>query len=833
MMYFCLDGNDWEADYFISSEQFRDCRNNPRNLDNMLMECAVNSNFVRRNTFMPGLLRCTIPGCDRTVLLENRRIRDPYVGRNLVESKWAEDYSWAFRKSFTLSEEWRKMDRIIIDFRGIDYKAVFLMNGKPLGMHEGMFIPAVYDITDIVDFDNPNLLAVVFDPAPKGSPNHKEFEPADFAAYHRTQMSFGWDWSRRFVISGIWDSVILLGYKDARISDCAFRHQGNSVELELDIEAEQDGNMELSVSMAPDNFNGTSADFTFPLSLDAGRNNRRVTFEMPDVELWYPNHAGKQNLYKLRLKLGDSIWENVVGFRSLKMLRNPKSPEGAYHLTFMVNEQTVFARGLNWVPADLMYSRNCRESYERLIALAAHAGFNIFRVWGGGMVEKDVFYELCDRYGILVWQEFMHSCSNYSKAPEYLAFKRDEGEAILRKLRNHVSISMICGGNEMQYYGEKANSPLLEQYGRLVEKFAPFLPYHVSSPDLSRPGERNHGPWHFQEHSSYNGHFRLLASEIGCNGMPEYESLRRFIPEDELESMQGQNLNFHFMIQSGNQSQRLPLEKFDIVSAKEFCAASMFAQADAGEYVFEHYRRLFPRASGCFFWQYNEPWPTCSYSIVDYYSIPKMAYYSLKKANAPLLISLKEDSWCITKDTFQAKCFLTNDYESLHGTVSVTGMTVSGKILFHYTCENVWEHGTVEVMELQEQLPGNTGGLLLVFLNFRDGSGETVFENTRIFGLPDFKQAFRLPEAEIQAELAESAENLCTVRIFNIGETAAVKVRVSLPDGMEEKVFWSDNYICIPPRSTAELLLETSQKPEAVNLTAWNLRRPLRIFSKS
>ena len=191
MLKMYLDSSDWEADYFISSDQFRDCRNNPRNLDNMLMECAVHSNFVRRNIFMPGLLRCTIPGCDRTVLLENGRLRDPYYARNLDESRWAENYSWAFRKSFRLPCEWKKQDRILIEFRGIDYKAVFLMNGKPLGMHEGMFIPAVYDITDIVDFEEPNLLAVIFDPAPKGSPNHRESAPADFAAYHRTQMSFG------------------------------------------------------------------------------------------------------------------------------------------------------------------------------------------------------------------------------------------------------------------------------------------------------------------------------------------------------------------------------------------------------------------------------------------------------------------------------------------------------------------------------------------------------------------------------------------------------------------------------------------------------------------
>ena len=625
--------------------------------------------------------------------------------------------------------------------------------------------------------------------------------------------------------------MALIGYNEARISDCAFRHQGNTVELELDIEAERDGNMELSVSMSPDNFDGTSATFTFQLPLEAGKNCNKVTFEMPEVQPWYPNYTGKQNLYKLKLKLGGSIWETVVGFRSLKMIRNPKSPEGAHNLTFMINGQTIFARGLNWVPADLMYSRNCRESYERLIALAAHAGFNIFRVWGGGMVEKDVFYELCDRYGILVWQEFMHCCSNYSKAPEYLAFKRKEGEAILRKLRNHVSVSMICGGNEMQYYGEKADSPLLEQYAQLVKKFAPFLPYHVSSPDLSRPGERNHGPWHFQEHSSYNGHFRLLASEIGCNGMPEYDSLRRFIPEDELESMQGQSLNFHFMIQSGNQSQRLPLEKFDIVSANEFCAASMFAQADAGEYIFEHYRRLFPRASGCFFWQYNEPWPTCSYSIVDYYSIPKMAYYSLKKANSPLLVSLEENSWCISKKYFQAKCFLTNDNKSLCGTVSITGMTVSGEILFHHDQENIWKSGTTEVMGLQEILPENTEDLLLILLSFKDHEGRKIFENTRLFGIPDFKQVFRLPEAKIQAEIIASAENIYTIRIFNTGRNTAIKVRASLPDRMEEQVFWSDNYICIPPESKADLILETLQKPKQVILNGWNLREPLKILS--
>ena len=251
----------------------------------------------------------------------------------------------------------------------------------------------------------------------------------------------------------------------------------------------------------------------------------------------------KQRLYRLTLTLvvKSTNKDGRISYLA-DGVRNLNSPDRAYNQTFTFNDVPVFARGVNWVPADLMHCRSGAAEYERLVRLAAEAGINLFRIWGGGIVEKEEFYDACDRYGIIVWQEFMHSCSSYRKDAEFLAFKKREGEAILRKTRNHVSVSLFCGGNEVQYYGEIPDSPLFIQYRELVQKLAPDRPFRTSCPDLSVPGERNHGPWHFMAHAKINHHDRLLASELGCNGFPELESIKRFIPEHDLDNPESSEL---------------------------------------------------------------------------------------------------------------------------------------------------------------------------------------------------------------------------------------------------------------------------------------------------
>ncbi len=803
-----LDGNGWEADYFLSEDQYNSWRSRSRNLENMLIDSALSSGFVR-GAAAPGAMRGAIPGCDRTFLLENGSATDPFFGRNLEQTEWAEKHSWAFRRTFRVPDHWRG-SRVRIDFKGIDYEALFFFNGELLGHHKGMFIPVGFDITGLVRFGEDNLIAVAFFPAPQGKPNHRDHEPADFAGFHRTQMGFGWDWSRKLVPTGIWDSVTVSAYENTRLRDWHFTHDGGKVLLSLEIESRSAKESSLSLSLKPYNFEGGQASCEKILALQPGSNQVDVEFAVSDIRRWEPNGYGFPALYTLEIMLDGESHQSRVGFRTLETRRNPDSPEGAYDQTFVINGTPVFARGVNWVPADLMASRVTPEDYEHLVDLAAGAGVNLFRVWGGGMIEKEAFYDACDRYGILVWQEFMHSCSNSPKDAEFLAFKRREGEAILRKLRNHVSLTLLCGGNEMQYYGEIPDSPMLRNYGELVRELAPGIPFHVSSPDLSRPGERGHGPWNWCEHADYNRHFRLLASELGCNGMPEYDSLHRFIPEPELKAGRGPALNYHFYNRTNSHDLGIPVREFAPADMEEFCRASMFAQADAAQYMMEHYRRLFPYASGCFFWQYNEPWPTCAWSLVDFYGVPKMALHALRRANAPVLLSLEDASWRCSGGELAAKWFITCD-RPCSGTAKLSAMTVSGQPLFERSVAGRWEAGTHELAVLKEPVP--SGELIAVFLEL-DGQPR----NVRLYGSPDFGAAFRLPRTKLTVRRSPGR-----VTVTNTGNAVAVHVRLDFPELPPKQLRLSDNYLVIGPGESREVATTEAADRERLRITAWNI----------
>ena len=806
-----LDGNDWEADYFLSEKEYLRCKGWHRTLHNMLRNCAQSAGFVRGDD-APGAMTGTIPGCDRTFLLENGLCDDPFFARNLEHTSYAEKYSWAFRKRFTIPARWRGK-RIQLDFRGLDYSCRIFINREWLGSHTGMFIPESYDITRQVDFGGENLLVVVFDPAPQGLPNHRDDEPADFARFHRTQIGFGWDWARGFVPTGIYDSVILTAYDRALITEQQLIFDGEKAWLKMEIEAAADITMPLECRLSPVGFEGGQSSFSTVLDLKHGTNHVCLECPLPDdLRLWYPVGYGDQPLYRMEMTIDGTTTSLRTGFRTVTMTRNPDSPRGAADLTCNINGRKIFVRGVNYVPADLMISRVTPGDYEHLVAVAAAAGINYFRIWGGGVLEKEAFFDACDRHGIMVHQEFFHACSKAPKDEEFIAFKKREAKEVIRRLCNHPCLTLLCGGNETQYYGEIPDSPIIENYRTIAAKMVPGIPFRTDSPDLSRPGERHHGPWHWQEHQFWRKHFRNFASEVGCNAMPEYSSLKRFIPEREIALMRGPALEYHFChLENEHYDLKKPLHFFDCRNMEEFCMGSMFAQADSVQCVFEHYRRLWPEASGCVFWQYNEPWPTCSFSIIDYYGIPKNAVYAMKRANAKILLSLEDDSWCCRENHLSAKWFITAD-DGFSGNVAVKAVDcASGEELFHKEMQGEFPENTTFLADIDELLPS---GIVAVFFYI---DGECV--NERLYGVPDFKSAFRLPETTLN--LRQEKER---ITVTNTGSAVAVNVKVSFPEAPEKSVVLSDNFFSLPPGKSRTLRVSGNGAGTAAAATAWNCR---------
>ena len=824
-----LDGNDWFAQYFISQNEVS--INKPRTIYNMFMDSARTAGVIRFNQSTAGMLQATVPGCDRSILLENNEIDDPYYARNVDRSRWSEKAEWAFRKEFTLPEEWKDCKHISLIFHGAGYKAAVFLNDEYLGDQTGMFHKWEFDVSKEIRREGKNVLALIFDSAPQASPDHRDDAPAEFAYFHHCQMSFGWDWARTLVPTGIFDHVELRGSELSRVRDCSFATEGKSIKLHVEIGTLEDCEQTLTVNIAPKNCTGKELTFQKKVTLTAGKVNEfDWAFDYPEAEMWYPNGYGAQPLYTLTLSMPGDEWSAQVGFRDLKMIRNKDSQEEAYPLTFSVNGKAVFTRGINWVPADMIFSRIDAALYDRQVRMAKEAGFNLFRVWGGGLVEKDEFYAACDKYGILVWQEFPHACSQYPTDVRFIEHKAREGEAIIRKLRNHVSMAMYCGGNEVLYYGEIPYHPVYVKYGELVNKLVPGMPYHISSPDLSRPGERHHGPWVLMEHSFWNAHNRALASEFGCAGWTELESIEKFIPAND-PCPHGQSWKYHFTIDCPAKPLKPLLDDFQPESGnrRQMCDMTMFAQADQLGYVMEHYRMRFPVSSGCYIWQYNESWPTNSYSIIDFYSRPKMAYYRLKNANAPVMIFMEDDSWHIKDNLYNARLSVVSDHEPLkNAKLTIRALDVHGTEIFKQEYCGDYPQGVSRLGEINIALDSPlANGLLLVKL-IAEVDGRIVFDNERLLGVPDFSKALKLAETTLEYRCniseVENNEKLLTASVTNIGKTAALFVRADLPENELYSVYWLDNYRLIMPGETREFqaVLTAGTTPGKLTLRGWN-----------
>jgi beta-mannosidase len=404
---------------------------------------------------------------------------------------------------------------------------------------------------------------------------------------------------------------------------------------------------------------------TSALALSGGTASGAIRLKNP--RLWWPNGYGPSPLYTARLTLraeGKELDRREIrfGVRSLRWERNEGGDPASHPLTLVVNDRRIFLRGSNWVPADALPGRLRPKHYRMLIDRARDMNLNLLRMWGGGLFEKDAFYDFCDEAGMLVWQEFPMACANYPKDPEFVAEMVAEAEYAVRRLRNHSCICLWCGGNENDYYGEVPDSPTLLAIGEVVNRLHPGVDYHVSCPDKSRPGERGHGPWTYQEHAEWNQHFRELASEIGCIALPSERTLARIAPNEPWPN--GPSFAYHFA-STFRHLLWAPGEKYGGVmpfapaTRAEWVLFSQFIQAEQLAYMTGHYRSLAWRASGLFGWQFNTPWPEGCFSVLDWDGTPKMAWYWLRAAQAPVSCFCEDEGMDLTgKDCLALKPFV-------------------------------------------------------------------------------------------------------------------------------------------------------------------------------
>jgi beta-mannosidase len=637
-----LEGNDWTVGY-----------------KKMYDDSAPGT--IAEADKMSEWLPATVPGNVRADLMAAGRLPALFFGQNNERAAWVNDCVWWYKKEFPRPRQEYK--RLFLELRGVDYLSQVYLNGRKLGENEGMFTRQLYDVSSIIRANNTLSVRIMgssflrkrsrggwqraWEKVGTRLQSGEALYP-DRTATLKCQMSFGWDFAPDIRTMGVWDEVNLIATGNVSIGRVDVRP---SVYRELDSAKMQvrlylnslvAAPLTIQVQLRPANFEGVTHSFSFNAFVKKGIEVIERNVMLKNPVLWYPWDKGSPNLYEMNISLHvdgvqtDSM-SGLVGLRDIQMQRNPSSSDGDFDWTFVVNGDRTFIRGANWVPVDSLMGRVRQEDYVELIRMAKEAHVNMFRVWGGGLREKRYFYELCSREGILVWQEFPFACVFLGRFPAdetFLKLAEKEVASIVKSVAHHPCVALYCGGNE---FSPSRNAKLISRVSATVREIDPTRPFIPSSP--SRGDTHNWLIWHgFGNIRDYRDDTSRFASEFGLQAVPSEDSLKRFLPERALWPP-GPEWEYH-------KADLSKLERYvgppsDFSRVEDYVETSQRMQAFALQTAIEHFRRRKYDCSGAIFWQFNEPWPAISWSVIDYYRKPKLAYHRLKEVFSPVLVSLK------------------------------------------------------------------------------------------------------------------------------------------------------------------------------------------------
>lgn len=598
-----------------------------------------------------------------SVLIDKGIIPDPVYAYNDECVRWVEKETWVYKCFFELSREDIKRDVKAIIFEGLDTYAKVYVNSSLVAIFDNMFIEHTLELTNV--HEGKNELEIVFPPfssiySQKTLPEGFWINYSTERAYARKAgYSFGWDWTPAVLTVGVWKKVRLL--------------LADKVELvQLNVRAQLSDDLKTGhVTLLPELLGSLDPRFTYKAELIKDGNlvdieqTSNLCFEVKNPKLWYPMGYGKQEMYTLKLAIIDedgivvSEQSKDFAFRKVEFIRHDDN--GTPMLLTRVNGKNVFSKGANWVPVSNRPGSVSDEYYEKLIKMAADAHMNTLVIWGGGIYERDYFYELCDRYGIMIWQYFMFACGEYPDWDEaFLDNVKYEIQKIVPKLDSHPSVifylgnvegEMICQkiGLQRTMYGDRLFKEYIPAWlneigtDREYESSSPFGGELVNSQEL---GDRHN--WDVWFSGIPYQDFRLdstrFASEFGLHAAPVLETIKRYTKKDDIEFT---DYEYDYFNRDSSPALMMHYMKQHIGNPKDmkqYIEYSMLVQAEALKYGCEHYRRNYPYCAGSTIWQLNDCCPCQSWSMIDVDLIPKASYWYSKRFFSDVSMSLKECS---------------------------------------------------------------------------------------------------------------------------------------------------------------------------------------------
>lgn len=780
---------------------------------------TLNGNWILNERGSEGFVDAAVPGSVMSALLIGHRTSDPFYGMNEIEARDLFRRDYFYSTEFELLPELYEQERIRLCCKGVDTLSRIYINNIYVGSTENMHRTYNFDVKHLLRPGINTIMIEILSPInyiEQHQPTAgKEIDnsPAGCAKgnqyLRKAHCMFGWDWGAYIPDCGIWRSIDLIGYSLVRIEDVLItqKHEKKKVTLDIRVRAEfirREHYIIQTELVTPD---GKVSAITETMT----ENEVTLTMEVENPKLWWPHGFGDQPLYTVSvfaLDMNGNQWDSKsyrIGLRTMNI--SQEKDEFGNEFCFVVNNVKIFAMGANYIPEDTIYSFITRQKIEYLLNSAIKCNFNTLRIWGGGYYPSDTFYDLCDEYGIIVWQDLMFACNMYDLTEDFA--KNIEAEIIdnVTRMRHHACLGLICGNNEIEeawvgwdsfknHSDELRRDYLLmfeDAIPAIIKDYAPQTFYWPSSPSsggrFNNPDDESRGDCHIwdvwhntKDYEEYHNHNARFVSEFGFQSFPSIKTVKTFTAEED-RNVFSKVMENHQKNDDANGKLIYYLSR-NFLFPKDFESLlylTQIMQAIAIRSGVEHWRRNRERTMGTLFWQFNDTWPVASWSSIDYFGRWKPLQYFSKYFFAQIAGSIERKGNIVAPYIVNE----TRDFETRR--VKISLQTMDFRLLHEDEYEvDVPPFSAMKVCEIDyTDLIQGIEDSVFVEAEFFDEDGE--IQSTEIEVFVKYKY-LNLGRSSISYSVIELPDEY-VIRMMSGGFAAFVEL-----DLMQADAIFSDNY---------------------------------------
>jgi len=807
---------------------------------------------VTQDNWYPG----NVPGTLFSDMMACGQIKDPYYRFNEREIWPLADNDYEYRLEFSVSTDVIGKKNQILVFEGIDTLAQIWLNGEMLADTENMHRTYRIPVAGKLGKKN-ELLVRLSSPTRYIKARHEE-DPVSvfncatingFSQLRKWHSAFGWDAEPQIPDFGLWRDVYIEAYDNSKLDNVYVRqtHNGGAVSLDIEVELLSQFPTEHKVTVTlegPDGVKQEEAITSEDLKVT-------IPVEVKNPQIWWPNGYGEQPLYNVNVVVShnsqtiDSQNFNI-GLRTFEVRR--EKDEAGESFMIVVNRVPIFAKGGNYTPPDKFISHSRGERHERLVKDCVEANYNCIRIWGGAVYPDSELFELCDKYGLIVWQDFMFACALYHVDDAFIEDIRAEAKDNIIRLRNHACLALWCGNNENEWFHAYDNDlPYLTMERRLanmklyemvlkdaVDTYDPEKFYWPSSPSSGggyhEPNGFAAGDVHFwnvwylpaRPYTHYRDCTGRFISEFGLESFQDIKTLRNYM---EPEDMSPNSAVMDFMQRCSDKFSNIGNAKilsyvFQEVKVpkdfEEYIFATQYAQAEGIKFGICHWRRLMPHCMGTLYWQIVDCFPGTSWSSIDYEYRWKMLHYYAKRFFSQVMISAEDNNFKVRVNDdvdFVVKLVVASDRtEAFDGTViwslrdSSSNVIMEGKTS---TVINPLVSETIVTLDLKDQIKFENKRERYLAFSIVDEDGTVLSEDTHLFVKPKHFE-FRKPKITLEA-----SENDDAFEIKVNSDCYAKCVRLDLSD---DDCHFSDNCFDLNGNVTKSIFIKKESLSKPISL---------------